>query len=203
MLLSGGAAAAAAVKPSAARHRLGSTGRGRTGAIAENAIQWSDHLHDGHEVALRTYGGIFLEFLDAAAPMRGRQVSLPHSSKVVDRSVMLHNIAPDAVMKVAAALHFVRLKLTRHTAAQMQQAGTAAPAPFLIKGGANTGQTWLRKFTVVRPAPPAVCVRLARDACLVCSRRGYGPRRYAGVGVRGAVRQLPQACCHAARLARV
>lgn len=137
---------------------LGRRAEGRAGAIADNAIQWSDHLNEGHAAALRVYGALFLEFLDAAAPMRSRLVSLPHSSKAVDRSVILHNIAPDAVMKVAAALHFVRLKLSQHAAAQLQQTGTASPAPFLIKGGANSSQQWLRKFTVVCHLPCAPCV---------------------------------------------
>ena len=162
----------------------------RAGALAAHAIRISAVLEARHEGALCTYGGVFLEFLEAAATARGRSVLLPHSSKAVDRSVMLYDVSPAAIMKVAAVMHFVRLKLARHGSALLQraQASTAdgggrasAAGRFLIHGGANTDVAWLRKFGSVRSRPGAagVCGRDPTVPILSPVLRGRVPRRRA------------------------
>eukprot|EP00892_Ulva_mutabilis_P003926 jgi/Ulvmu1/1905/UM012_0064.1 len=132
---------------------LGEDGLMDFGALAMHARRMSNVLDASHDAALRSYGGVFLEFLEAAAPMRGRAVTLPHASKAVDRSVLLNDFSPDTIMKIAAAMHFVRLKLARHSAGLLKPPGPAKTSGktdrderFLIHGGANADPAWLRKF---------------------------------------------------------
>lgn len=141
----------------------------RADDIAAHAKRHSSALDDSHSDALRRYGRVFLEFLEAAVAARGRAVPLPRSSMTADRSVILSNIAPDAVMKVAAALHLVRLKLARHHP-------RSATEPFLIKGGANKSRTWLQKSSKVRTCKPlatameSLCCRDSRCGAVTSDR---------------------------------